>query len=904
MNWRVGQDRSIVMTEFWVPFAQPRSLNGVLYGSLRMMGDNQENREGNLGVGYRHILGYKGLRGVAGVHGWLDRRITERGSKFNQFTGGLEWLGESVDVRLNGYLPLSDANRIESGVADTVGNPFASGTGIFVERSSSGDIVEEPQYGFDWELGWETGSQFDFVKDHTDSLRVYGGGYYFDGDNTESVLGWGTRIAADLNEDFQIGARFQRDDQRGSQGFLEATFRFPFGQKKSFREDGLRARLDESPERDIDIIVGEQATPGSSERAQAINNTTGSGQEVLHVDNTAGAGGDGSVENPFNTLAAAQAAASAHTIIYVNAGDGTTTGQDSGIALNQDGQQLIGAGSDFLFDNTRFQLQGGLSPANNVIITSSAAPQITNTGGDGVTVTGDNTVVKGVQIDATTNDGIVISNAENVVVQETSSTANANRGLFIESTGAANTTISLLDNVITSNQADGVELSDAAGGGSIDADFGGGSFASTGQNNIFGNANNEINADLDGGNLSAQNNFWGGGALTDTTGADAGNIDSSGFAGVESCTNCLVVLSSAINDQSNIKEGTLITSNAVTLNGFTGTRVLNVSGDGSPELVVNGTPTGSSSAPVKAGDTLAIRSTSAVNLLQTATSTLAFNESDTDAFSNTTENFLEGLGDLSLWLDASDLDADFDYADNPANGTSITVWNDKSTYADVANKTAGDPDPIELVTSGIGGQPTLRFDGTTNAGQNNSFIIDALDDRLVIQQGTTSGFTFFSVLNLDEKSGGNRSGIIGTDGIGNSNLPDRYGVGGNNRTAFRINTDVVSAAGTEPTKADDPTLDQDSIYTHQVSSDGVSAQNLLARENGVQIQNSSTTTLNPISTNILPNNNYVIGARDAGNDNYSDIDYSEIIVFDSVLNATQIERVEEYLSTKYGIPVP
>lgn len=877
----------------------------MLYGSLRMMGDDQENREGNIGIGYRKILSYKGLKGIAGVHGWLDRRITERNSKFNQVAAGFEWLGETVDIRLNGYLPVSDARRIPTGTTGSVGDPFASGTGIFVERSTSGDLIEEPQYGFDWELGWELGSQFDFIKNHTDSFRIYGGGYYFDGDNTDNVFGWRTRFTADLNEDFQIGARFQKDDERGAQGFLEATWRFPSGNKKSFREEGLRARLDESPERDIDIVTGEtEGSAGSSETVQAINNTTGTDQEVLHVDNTAGGGGDGSFENPFNSLADAQAAASAHTIIYVNAGDGTTTNQNAGITLNQDGQQLIGSGSDFLFDTARFQLQDGSSPASNVIIAATAPPQITNTGGDGLTVTGNNTLIKGIQIDAAADDGIVISDAENVIVQETLSTANTNRGLFIESTGASNTTISLFDNVITSNQTDGVELSDAAGGGGIDADFGGGTFASVGQNNIFGNASNEINADLDGGNLSAQNNYWGGGALADIAGADAGNIDSTSFTGTETCASCIVGLSGGIADQTNVQEGTLITSNAVTLSGFTGTRILDVSGDGSPELVINGTPTGSSSAAVKAGDTLAIRSTSAVNLLQTNTSTLAFNESDTDGFASTTENFLPGIGDLSLWLDASDLDADFDYADNPTNGTSITVWNDKSTNADVANITPGDPDPIEFLTSGIGGQPTLRFDGATNSGQNNSMIIDALDDRLVLQQGATSGFTFFMVINLDERSGGGRSGIIGNDGIGNSNLPDRYSVGSVFGTNFRVNTDVASAAGTEPTAAANPTLDQDSIYIYQVSSDGVSSQNLLARENGVQIQNSSTTTLNPIATNITPSTDYVIGARDAGNDNYADIDYSEIIVFDDVLNTTEIERVEEYLSTKYGIPVP
>ncbi|MCB1318126.1 MAG: inverse autotransporter beta domain-containing protein, partial [Leptospiraceae bacterium] len=328
-NWRYGQKRSILMTEFWVPIAQDDK--SVLYGDLRMMGDDHDNREGNIGIGYRKMLGFKNLEGVGGAHAWLDRRITKRGSKFHQITLGAEWLGETVDLRLNGYLPLSDKKEYTIPNADPQGPAFA-GTGIVVD--TNGQILEEPQHGFDIELGWELGSQIDFIKDHTDSVRVYGGAYYFDGDNTENVAGWRTRFTADVTENIQFGARFQRDDVRGSQGFLEATFRFPFGHKKSYRKEGIRARLDESPERDIDIVTGEQVTD-SGDRVQVLNTATAAAQEVLHVDNTAAGGGDGSAENPFNTLAAAESAASAQTIIYVHTGDGGTTGQDQGVTLDK-----------------------------------------------------------------------------------------------------------------------------------------------------------------------------------------------------------------------------------------------------------------------------------------------------------------------------------------------------------------------------------------------------------------------------------------------------------------------------------------------------------------------------------------------------------------------------------------
>lgn len=158
-NWRYGSERAILMTEFWVPFIQDDK--SVLYGDLRMMGDDQDNREGNLGLGYRRIIDSSGVKGVGGIHTWLDRRITERGSTFHQVTTGAEWLGDNFDVRANGYIPLSNERRITIPNANPQA-PALAGTGIVVD--TNGQILEEPQHGFDIELGWDLGQNLDFIK--------------------------------------------------------------------------------------------------------------------------------------------------------------------------------------------------------------------------------------------------------------------------------------------------------------------------------------------------------------------------------------------------------------------------------------------------------------------------------------------------------------------------------------------------------------------------------------------------------------------------------------------------------------------------------------------------------------------------------------------------------------------
>ncbi len=512
INGRMGHERSIIMSEFWVPLVEGES--SVLYGDLRLMGDDQNNREGNLGVGYRNLTSLPILGdGVAGVNGWFDRRITERGSTFHQLTGGAEWFGTFFDIRLNGYLPISDKKQHSIPNANPQA-PALSGTGIVVD--TNGTLIEEPQRGLDLELGFELGQYIDFAKEHTDSFRIYGGGYYFDGDYTEDVTGWRARIASDVTENIQIGTRFQHDDVRGSQGFLEATLRFPFGTKTSYRSKGLRARLDESPERDIDIVTGAEVTD-RGDRVQVLNRVTGATQEVLNVDNMAANGGDGSAEAPFNTLAAAEAAANEQTIIYVRYGSGSSAGQNQGITLNKKGQQLIGSGTNFIYDNAKFTTANGASPTSVVVAAAGAAPVIGNINalGDGVKITADDITVAGVIVDngGTGRDGIVVeadgasASARNVTIQNVT-TQNSRMGIYLH--GANNGTLSakVQNSITTSNSQHGIAVYDDTDA-SFEVDLGGGTMGSAGNNVLAGNTLEDLAVDYDGRALFAQNNWWG-----------------------------------------------------------------------------------------------------------------------------------------------------------------------------------------------------------------------------------------------------------------------------------------------------------------------------------------------------------------------------------------------------------
>jgi hypothetical protein len=397
---KAGSRRSILTTEFWAPLAQQS--DRVVYTDLRLMGDDDDNREGNLGIGYRQI--YVPTNSVLGIHGWIDRRRTEHNSTFHQATIGVESLGDKIDARLNGYIPLSDTHTVTT---PNLGQstPYLAGSGIFYD--TNGFVKETPQYGLDAELGY----RLPILQKQFDTIRLYGGGYHFFRNDMENVTGFRFRTEAQLNKIFSVGARFQHDGARGSQGFLEATIKFPFKAKKLYQEKGLYARLDESPERDVDIVTGSKIDNGLKKPVE--NTASGEVQRVLYVDNSNSSSGDGTKENPFNSLLTAQENLKPNDILYINRGDGTTRNMDQGITINQPGVHIIGSGSSFVYDSGRFSANNGETYNGLLLQAATTAPVITNTqtsvdnySGNAVTIFSDNVSVSGITTTNATGRGI------------------------------------------------------------------------------------------------------------------------------------------------------------------------------------------------------------------------------------------------------------------------------------------------------------------------------------------------------------------------------------------------------------------------------------------------------------------------------------------------------------------
>lgn len=526
-NIRAGTERSILMTEAWFPLAQ--ETDRVFYGDLRLMGDDRDNREWNFGLGYREVN--DAADAVLGVHGWFDRRRSKRGSVFYQVAGGFEYLSDQLDIRLNGYIPFNSEELYPIAAASTT--PYLADTGIYYD--SPGVLAEKPLHGFDVEFSIPVNA----LKGDMESFRVSAAGFAFKGDEVDSLRGFRLRAAADVTQNLEIGARFESDNQRGSQGFLEATLRLPFGSKTSAKTLGIRSRLDESPERDIDVITAARTAVPPQEGLVVLNTADNMAQRVFHVDNSRAANGDGSIDNPFNNLAAANTAADrAGDVIYINRGTGTSLRMDSGATLSLAQQSIIGSGTDFVYDGGRFTTSTGVNFNGTVLIPAGAAPVLSNTAGHGVTLTGTETCVAGVTIENAFGHGIYAMSAAggnlgNLVIKDVALTGNTGDGLRIEAAGAgsnidamvmnvdatgnangmrfyahddARVSGSLAQSVATGNTQHGVIFYDDSTAGSVDAGGGG---RSMGRNSLYGNGTEDVAVDVDGGTVFARNNWWG-----------------------------------------------------------------------------------------------------------------------------------------------------------------------------------------------------------------------------------------------------------------------------------------------------------------------------------------------------------------------------------------------------------
>jgi len=418
----------------------------ILFGDARFNILNDASISSNVGIGYRWYD--LGLNRIFGVNAFWDWRDTGNNG-FNQLGFGVESLGPLVDFRANAYIP---------DIGET--------TGVLPGRFIAHNLIlnrEIAMTGADAEIGLSV-VNMDRVQ-----LKVFGGGYYYDGHKSQNAGGWRVRAEADLDQQYNVNFRVQQDDVFGTTANVAVTVRFlhrflpPYKQTpvpmdhKFFRRYGdaeagtISSRLSDPIERQQNIAVTRISDI-------ARDPTTGLALHFLHVVN--GGAGTGTIENPYGTLSAALADAAAGTsIIYTPQGG----------AFNENvvlvpGAQVLGNGPA-QFVNTQYGLdQLPFSPGTAFPTITGNVTMANNSRFSGFNVTGNlianavsDITVDNASFTAAAGDAMTLTGVNGATITNVQVTAAAGRGALITDSDATLTNFR-----VETSSDDGIQIDNGA----------------------------------------------------------------------------------------------------------------------------------------------------------------------------------------------------------------------------------------------------------------------------------------------------------------------------------------------------------------------------------------------------------------------------------------------------------
>jgi hypothetical protein len=379
---------------------------------------------GNAGAGLRALRGSRAY----GINTYYDYRNADRFHS-NQIGVGLETLGKLLDFRINGYLP----------VGAKISSPYDSTFGAFSgNRLLVSQKYQSAMKGSDVEVGVHFGKtkSFDFY--------AAAGPYYFIGKVDPTTWGGKARISGTFKDilTLEISDSYDKTFHNKFQG--QISLGYSFGLKSKVRKQGsacnvaytLTDRMLQPVGRQEIIVIDKKR-----KNSVAIDLATGLPYFFVFVDNTSNS--EGTYESPYHSFAQAQENSSPNDVIYVFPGDGTTTGMDSGIAL-QANQKLWGSGVSHLIQTSSGTI---VIPAK-----SSSSPTLTNTNidteGNAITLSTNN-AISGFNMIAAINNAIYGADVQSL---EISSCKIENTTTYaIEALFSADATISVTNNQFLDN---------------------------------------------------------------------------------------------------------------------------------------------------------------------------------------------------------------------------------------------------------------------------------------------------------------------------------------------------------------------------------------------------------------------------------------------------------------------
>ncbi|MEB3231633.1 MAG: right-handed parallel beta-helix repeat-containing protein [Leptolyngbyaceae bacterium] len=475
----------------WIPLRQQEGEN-VTFTEPQFNVDNEGHLGGSVLIGHREYDDDSD-RLWAGYLAW-DIRETEHRT-FSQLGLGLETLGDTWDVHINGYIPLGDrASTVEetflSSGEISASSIFQENLLVLSERQSKTRILRENVSLGGFDIG--TTVELADWNDENGDLRALATLYYLGGPGIDDDLGWRFGLELRPIEQVVMGMAIQDDEIFGTNVLASITVNFLRVRPQDpvlddFEEEfEVVERLGEPIRRNPTIVVAtntdvETTVTEVIEPLYNPQNGTDANPgayRFIHVSLGANANGDGTFENPYNNIDDAIADAETNSgtrfgnpetaenqIIYVDASASTdinTFEIPAGVrVLSQGPTQLLNGSNDSFstfpviagrlpFSSENNFNTGIAGQESGIVVTIPGSGDgdfpLVDSGATDLITMNSNTVLSGFRIENAPGNAIIASGAENVEIRDSFISNAGERGIFLDDVAGS---VFLFDNEIS-----------------------------------------------------------------------------------------------------------------------------------------------------------------------------------------------------------------------------------------------------------------------------------------------------------------------------------------------------------------------------------------------------------------------------------------------------------------------
>lgn len=404
---RLGVADNDTNFNFLLPFLMG-SENDVLFVDGRGVVTQLGQGAASAGLGFRSYD--PNINRLYGLSGWVDYDQGHHRT-YQQAGVSFESLGSWYDVRVNGYIPFgTESNLISNSI---VGSPFFSGSSLLVNQR----LVTESAYrGVDAEIG----GPLPLLGRY--GVSGYVGGYWLDAKTDEVAAGPRVRLEANVTDGARVSLTASDDPVFGTNAWVNLNLTLPDGRaRRWFRPTEVQDRMFRTVERSYrvqthtradlvptPVLVGPGGTPNNPQ-----GGFTGQPIRVIFVDPDRLTNGDGTLENPYNTLQGF-ANVAANTLIIV---DGSPTDRPVTGTVSLFGDQKLLSTSVLAAGGVQLDTNLGVITLPSIPGFGDAVPVspiLQNpAGGTLVTLGGNNIEVAGMTFDGSTGN-IAIPNATGI----------------------------------------------------------------------------------------------------------------------------------------------------------------------------------------------------------------------------------------------------------------------------------------------------------------------------------------------------------------------------------------------------------------------------------------------------------------------------------------------------------